>query len=1022
MKKVLLLLMAFVPMGAFAQIDLSAVFDFNHPETLHPAITPSTDYNTGANVSDKVFKEGPITISFSSFTTSGGYVELFTEGNFYMPDKYTYRLRITSGSVMTISCSDRTKIKAIHISEESMMGNLGLKSGEPGKQTSNNWSNNGQEVTSVSFWNTSSESRLDQLTVDYTAPSDVLTATSDLPSNISTPFTTMTLTFSKSVSILDVSGIRLTGSNNVDVAMNCDIPGGSSNVVTLSVDDPIKLDGTYTITVPRKRFQSADGYQNDEMSFTFTLEVKKNNFNIIDVSPKNGTTAETLAFPIVLTFPNDPEGDHIGFVDTEKKLYLWRSGREEPLATVKAVMGENAGEVLLKVVGTDNELSSHTYKTAGTYTLKVDEGTVYNQNYESDLYKRYNPDIKLSYTVVDPLADLKETAAKLKAKIGTAVGYPTAESTAATKLSDVTAEEATPTKETLEEAIAAYYAETNIKMPEVGKWYTIASVADGSQPLYLTYSNSAVSLGSASQAGTFKVSNFNAEDNTVLFETPDGKYLHVLTTSTEYDVSDENATNVTTKKAFSNLKLAKFDIATETDKTKFEGKLSMYGYLGRINPESEPDYAFSMVDHTQQKIVTEAGKELSYEKSGSGAFIFSEVTVDHTKPLVTLSPQSVNIGTTELTLTFSNVKKASMIEEATVKPYFATDEAGANAVTTATATNILTATSSDNQYTAHIDGLTEGTYYLIIPTGVLSYDSGNNFVVIDDSKISRSFTIVVPEPTLSLTYDRYSFNIKSCVGKTPVYVSDVDLNDFLIYAYVPEDYNALVADPTKEVWVVDGLNHKGHRKGHFESYPSFAAEFATKYPTYAGRVAIKLVLDEPFESGELDYSEGDYAFMIPAETFGNKEFGDYLDYKKGKTTTKPDYDKIKTNELLYTSSFTVNNAHINLTNSIEAAITYYNSIKDGNPSIAAELLSAIKSAEDVAGYAFSKGTLDSAKNTLDAALEAAKEAVATGITTISADDDAFNGVSIFTIDGRKLDGKPTKKGVYIVNGRKVVIK
>jgi hypothetical protein len=28
----------------------------------------------------------------------------------------------------------------------------------------------------------------------------------------------------------------------------------------------------------------------------------------------------------------------------------------------------------------------------------------------------------------------------------------------------------------------------------------------------------------------------------------------------------------------------------------------------------------------------------------------------------------------------------------------------------------------------------------------------------------------------------------------------------------------------------------------------------------------------------------------------------------------------------------------------------------------------------------------------------------------------------FTLDGRKLDGKPTAKGIYVNNGRKVVIK
>ena len=28
----------------------------------------------------------------------------------------------------------------------------------------------------------------------------------------------------------------------------------------------------------------------------------------------------------------------------------------------------------------------------------------------------------------------------------------------------------------------------------------------------------------------------------------------------------------------------------------------------------------------------------------------------------------------------------------------------------------------------------------------------------------------------------------------------------------------------------------------------------------------------------------------------------------------------------------------------------------------------------------------------------------------------------YGLDGRKLDGEPTKKGLYIVNGRKVVVK
>jgi hypothetical protein len=45
----------------------------------------------------------------------------------------------------------------------------------------------------------------------------------------------------------------------------------------------------------------------------------------------------------------------------------------------------------------------------------------------------------------------------------------------------------------------------------------------------------------------------------------------------------------------------------------------------------------------------------------------------------------------------------------------------------------------------------------------------------------------------------------------------------------------------------------------------------------------------------------------------------------------------------------------------------------------------------------------------------------TGITSITADQRSTDGAT-YTLDGRKLNGKPTAKGVYIQNGRKVVIK
>ena len=45
----------------------------------------------------------------------------------------------------------------------------------------------------------------------------------------------------------------------------------------------------------------------------------------------------------------------------------------------------------------------------------------------------------------------------------------------------------------------------------------------------------------------------------------------------------------------------------------------------------------------------------------------------------------------------------------------------------------------------------------------------------------------------------------------------------------------------------------------------------------------------------------------------------------------------------------------------------------------------------------------------------------TGIFTMS-DVRSLMDDGWYTLDGRKLDGKPAKKGLYIVNGKKVVIK
>jgi len=46
----------------------------------------------------------------------------------------------------------------------------------------------------------------------------------------------------------------------------------------------------------------------------------------------------------------------------------------------------------------------------------------------------------------------------------------------------------------------------------------------------------------------------------------------------------------------------------------------------------------------------------------------------------------------------------------------------------------------------------------------------------------------------------------------------------------------------------------------------------------------------------------------------------------------------------------------------------------------------------------------------------------TGIGTLDTKTGDITLEGWYTMDGRKLEGKPTKKGLYINNGRKIVIK
>ena len=120
-----------------------------------------------------------------------------------------------------------------------------------------------------------------------------------------------------------------------------------------------------------------------------------------------------------------------------------------------------------------------------------------------------------------------------------------------------------------------------------------------------------------------------------------------------------------------------------------------------------------------------------------------------------------------------------------------------------------------------------------------------------------------------------------------------------------------------------------------------------------------------------------------------------------------------------TATFTILADKSALNNAITEAEAYYESIKDSNPDAAATLLEAINAAKAVKDNAdATQEDVDAANASLQSAVETAKEAVITGINAVTSATKADG--NIYDLNGRRV-AQPTKGGVYIVNGKKVIV-
>lgn len=860
MKKALLLLLLAISLPSMAQLQLSTAFDFGNPLSLNPPITPGDYHGAKVIVFDKVFQFGNVTISFSMGVSSGGSAQIMTTVNQYTGE-VGYCLRVTQGAVMTISGINGATLNSIQFSDDSMKGDLILQSGQPGSFSGMTWTSNGQSVSSVSFFNTGEASQIKVITVSYTDLQDVLVPSTSFADGATLPsFKNMTLTFADNMTQISSSGIRIEGTGITgSKALNVNVSG---HVVTLSLpgNEEITTDGSFVITVAAGCFRNNAGYQNKELIYHFTVREPRNTL-VATVTPTQGAVS-AVPDKIFLTF-------------SKPVVIATASGTPASTGTLDLLINGEFYETLpINVSATDNkvvEIPLGTYTTYGSFKISVPEGKIHTTAYgteNADVYDRWNPAFDIEYSTtepVDPLKELKEEAANLISQIGSDIGYPASGSNADNLLTNVTAEGANPTEQQLNEAIAAFYAETNVVMPTEGSWYHIVGVNASNKKAYLAYGINEVSLSlSEGDAAAFQVSKNS--DGTYNFKTADGKYLMILS---------ENGNVATEIGKSSKLTVAKL-LVTGVDNRLLLAKFSLYGWLGRDTNDNDLGYSTAAIAYNSGTIsvVPTPTTGLFFSETQSSAFIFVETSdpgqpgaID---PIMTLSPTTVSGNTETLTLIFSNVTTVGLKDG--TKAFFSTDAAGQNHVTTATAESILTKTGA-NLFTVHLNGLAYGNYYLHLPVGTFDYAANDEPV--NDIAIALAFSIVEPQSQFQTNYTLY--NVLEVIERSNNFIDiirDVDLNDLTIMAQVPRFYTDLIPNPSVEIKVKNYYTGDVIATGHFEAYSNFASE----HPEFAndGYKAIKLVLPNPIQAGALQYSPDLYCYDIPEAAFGDAKFGQYL--------------------------------------------------------------------------------------------------------------------------------------------------
>ena len=845
MRKFLSFLLLLVSVFATAQIQRQVVFDFTSPSSLDPTVTPATNGIT-VDVTGYKFKSGLVDITFERGSRGTG-VSLTTQTD-GVGNPVSYFLAITQTAILNVATNNGATLEEVTFTSDHI-GDFSLVPNSPGFLDPGDykyWSKlNDTNVTSVPFVNSGDQSNIQKIVVTYTEPTQVLTPTYITPSSSVTSLDKISLSFDSNMSLVKSLGYSLSGTDGKSYSLTASTSGRN---VILSLSEPISSDGTYSLAIPAGSFRNSDGYENKALSYSFTVKTPKNTLNYTKVTPSTGKI-EKIESPIVLSYDHD-----IKAFSVEGMLY--KNG-EENLPITICRSAASSQEIIIsfdKPQGVTEE---------GIYTIPFAENII-----QAQIGGTYNPEFTLTYEIggtspsPDPTPDPEESETMKLAKLLVAnigVGYPATNSEAYQALKNLTAATASPTDEELQNAIDAFYAESNIVLPTIGKWYYVYNENSKKKRLYLTVKNGELGVSdNIADATAFEA------NETMSFKTLQGLYL---TTKI-----------LTDKEEFKELQLAKFPITESFNAKDVFGYLTITGY-NRTTDSGKNLNAMALINHANQTIASDKDEEdLFYDETRSNAFGFIEAEKPSEVPVavemqVTLSPQTVTETSAVLSLTVANA--SNLIANRDADAYIANLNGdriiGVSPFVDMENGNIIKISIDDK--------LPNTSCLLILPEGTIQYTAnGQTFI---NKEISKKFEVningtVNPDPTpdpdkpgnhgdnaaFQHTYDTY------ISYPTTATVKDVELNDFTIGCSHRYDGKDFVVDETMTVELRHPETGRLIRTGHFKKVDEFPNDPICES-------AYQIVFETPITAGELSSDEY-YTFYISPATFGDENFGKYI--------------------------------------------------------------------------------------------------------------------------------------------------